>query len=311
MALRILQVLVIVGFITSIGCAGHDVPWGEDDPRYMRGDFVTVDGKKTFYTDRGDGPAVVLLHGLPLSSWEWRKFIPVLAEKYRVITPDLYGFGYSDRPRDADYSWPAYGEWLNQFLDAIDVDRATLVLTDIGGPIGFELLAAHPEKVSGLVVANTWYTDDAFHMPFLLKLLTWSPTGWMGVYATNRPMVGVQTRALFSDDSKSKGEFEDHVWMSVKTIQSRKTLQQVMRGFRFERKATYRRSLRAFQGPALLAWGEQDPAVPPENLHLFKLVLPQAEIERYPDSGHFLAQEQPDEFSARILQFLDKHRARL
>jgi pimeloyl-ACP methyl ester carboxylesterase len=311
MVFRVFRVLVVLSLITSIGCAGHDVPWGEDDPRYFKGDFVTVDGKKTFYIDRGDGPVVVLLHGLPLSSWEWRQFIPVLAENYRVITPDLYGFGYSDRPRDADYSWPAYGEWLNGFLEAMGIDRATFVVTDIAGPISFELLAAHPEKVSGLVIANTWYTDQAFHMPFLLKLLTWSPTGWMGIYATNRPMVGIQTRAMFADKEKSKGEFEDQVWMSIKTIQSRKILQKVLRGFRSDHKDMFRKSLQAFEGPVLLAWGEQDPAIPPENVGLFKLLLPQSEIERFPDAGHFLAQEKPQEFSARILEFLDHNREKL
>ena len=308
MMISIFRVLVTLSLITSIGCAGYDVPWGQDDPRYLEGDFATVDGKKTFYIDRGDGPAVVLLHGLPLSSWEWRQFIPVLSEHYRVITPDLYGFGYSDRPLDVDYSWPAYGEWLHQFLEAVDVDRATFVVTDIAGPISFELLAAHPEKVSGLVIANTWYTDEALHIPFLLKLLTWSSTGWMGVYATNRPMVGMQTRSLFADRKKSKGEFEDQVWMNVKTIQSRKILQKVMRGFRFDRKDTYRKSLQAFDGPVLLAWGEQDPAVPPENVDLFNLLLPQSEIERYSGAGHFLAQEKPQDFAARILEFLDRHR---
>ncbi len=311
MEMCVFRVLVVLSLVTSIGCAGHAVPWGEEDPRYLKGAFVSVDGKKTFYIDHGDGPVVVLLHGLPLSSWEWRKFIPVLAENYRVITPDLYGFGYSDRPRDADYSWPAYGEWLNHFLEAIDVDRATFVVTDIAGPIGFELLAAHPEKVSGLVIANTWYTDQAFHMPFLLKLLTWSPTGWMGIYATNRPMVVMQTRVLFADKAKSEGEFEDQLWMSVKTIQSRKILQKVLRGFRLDHKDMFRRSLQAFDGPVLLAWGEQDPAVPPENVDLFKLILPQAEIERYSDAGHYLSQEKPQEFSARILKFLNQHREKL
>jgi haloalkane dehalogenase len=308
MIVLVCRALVVLILAANIGCAGHDVPWGEDDPRYFKGGFVTVDGKKTFYIDQGAGPVVVLLHGLPLSSWEWRNVIPVLATRYRVISPDLYGFGYSDRPRDADYSWPAYGEWLNHFLEAIDVDRAVFVVTDVGGPISFELLAAHPEQVSGFVIANTWYTDEAFHMPFLLKLLTWSPTGWMGIYSTNRPMVRMQTRFLFSDDEKSKGEFEDQVWMSVKTIQSRKILQKVIRGFRLDRKDTYRKSLHAFDGPVLLAWGEQDPAVPPENGDLFKLLMPQSEVERYSDAGHFLTQEKPEDFSARILEFLDRHR---
>ncbi len=311
MIIHFFRVLVVLSLIAIVGCAGHDVPWGEEDPRYVNGDFVTVDGKKTFYVDRGDGPVVILLHGLPLSSWEWRKVIPVLAEHYRVIAPDLYGFGYSDRPRNADYSWPAYGEWLNGFLEEMDIDRAVFVVTDIGGPVSFELLAAHPEKISGLVITNTWYTDEAFHMPFLLKLLTWSPTGWMGIYATNRPMAGVQTRALFGDNEKSRGEFEGQLWMSVKTIQSRQILQKVLRGFRPDHKDMFRKSLQAFEGPVLLAWGEQDPAIPRENVDLFKLVLPQSEITRFSDAGHFLAEEKPQEFSARILEFLNRHREKL
>ncbi|MBQ26625.1 MAG: hypothetical protein CMH81_00560 [Nitrospiraceae bacterium] len=311
MGIGIFRVLVVFTLLSSIGCAGHDILWGPEDPRYVEGDFVTVDGKKTFYIDRGNGPVVVLLHGLPLSSWEWRKFIPVLAANYRVIVPDLYGFGYSDRPRDADYSWSAYGEWLNHFLKAINVDHAVFAVTDIAGPISFELLAAHPEKVSGLVIANTWYTNEAFHMPFLLKFLKWSPTGWMGVYATNRPMVSMLGRALFADGEKSKGEFDDRVWMNVKTIQSRKILQKVLRGFQFDHQNMFRRSLQAFDGPVLLAWGEQDPIIPPENVNLFKLILPQSEIERYSDAGHFLSQEKPQDFSARILAFLNRHRDKL
>jgi len=308
MRVFIFAFLLLLSFGISTGCVGHNVPWGKDDPRYHKGNFVTVDGKKTFYVDRGEGPVVVLLHGLPLSSWEWRHFVGVLSQNYRVISPDLYGFGYSDRPRDGDYSWSAYGRWMNAFLDAVNVDHATFVVTDIAGPISFELLATSPEKVRGLVIANTWYSDEAFNMPFLLKLLSWSPTGWMGIYGTNRAMVTLQTRALFADIEKSKGEFEDQIWMNVKTIQSRKILQKVMRGFQFDRKHIYQESLQSFDGPVLLAWGEQDPAISIENIGLFQLMLPQAEIERYSDAGHFLAQEKPVDFSKRIVEFLNLHR---
>ena len=102
-------------------------------------------GVRSFVREQGDGPAVVLLHGVPASSFLYRKVIPRLADQgLRAIAFDFPGLGLADRPRDFDYSWSGLARWLGEAIDALGLDRCHLVVHDIGGPIGCEWAVAQP-----------------------------------------------------------------------------------------------------------------------------------------------------------------------
>ena len=114
----------------------------------------------------------MLLHGVPTSSFLWRKVLPLLAERgLRGVAFDLPGLGLADRPLDFDYSWTGLGRFAAAAVDSLGLDSFHLVVHDIGGPVGFELLArVGGDRVRSLTVMNTMVEVDVFERPWMMEL---------------------------------------------------------------------------------------------------------------------------------------------
>ncbi|MEL6654391.1 MAG: alpha/beta fold hydrolase, partial [Bacteroidota bacterium] len=120
------------------------------------GTYFEAAGVQSFVRQEGDGEPVVCMHGVPSSSYLYRKLLPVLGkEGYRGIAFDLPGLGLAQRPQDFDYSWTGLGKWSSNAVDSLGLDRYHLVIHDIGGPVGMEMVARHPERILSLTILNT------------------------------------------------------------------------------------------------------------------------------------------------------------
>src|SRR5205809_6095976 len=129
-------------------------------------------GTRSFVLDQGpsDAEPVVCLHGVPASSFVYRAVLPELARRgLRGIAFDLPGLGLAARPEDFDYSWSGLGRWATAALDALGLDRVHLVVHDIGGPVGFEVAAAVPERIRSLLLLNTIVAVDTFRRPWVME----------------------------------------------------------------------------------------------------------------------------------------------
>src|SRR5580692_9555334 len=119
---------------------------------------IDADGVSVFYREGGppDAPVVLLLHGFPASSFQYRELIPRLADRYRVIAPDLPGFGFTAVPQDRNYqySFNALAQTMLAFTDAMHLERYALYVFDYGAPTGFRLAMARPERVTAIVSQN-------------------------------------------------------------------------------------------------------------------------------------------------------------
>src|ERR1700722_14478108 len=119
---------------------------------------IEADGVSVFYREAGSGnaPVVLLLHGFPTSSFQYRELMPRLADKYRVIAPDLPGFGFTEVPvkRHYQYTFDALAHTIQAFTDALQLQRYALYVFDYGAPTGFRLAMARPERVSAIVSQN-------------------------------------------------------------------------------------------------------------------------------------------------------------
>lgn len=126
-------------------------------PNYVEVQLDAESSGRMHYVDEGEGPVVLMLHGEPSWSYLYRKMIPPVADAgFRVIAPDLLGFGRSDKPAERDdYSYSGHVDWMTQFLDALDLQEITLVCQDWGGLIGLRLVANQPERFARVVAANT------------------------------------------------------------------------------------------------------------------------------------------------------------
>lgn len=130
------------------------------------GRFFSAGGVSSFVRDEGDGPPVVLVHGLPASSFLYRKVIPELAGRgLRALAFDLPGLGLADRPTEFDYGISGLARFAGEAVDALGLDRFHLVVHDAGGPVGFGVAAAQPERIVSLTVLNTVVTLGATRFP--------------------------------------------------------------------------------------------------------------------------------------------------
>jgi haloalkane dehalogenase len=146
-------------------------------------------GTASFVREQGEGAAVVLLHGVPTSSFLYRKVIPVLAgEGLRAVAFDFPGLGLAARPQRFDYSWSGLARWTGEAIDALELDRCHLVVHDIGGPIGLEWAVRNPERVLSLTALNTMldvatfrrhWTMAAFAVPGLGRLMLETTSRWI------------------------------------------------------------------------------------------------------------------------------------
>lgn len=145
---------------------------------------ITVDGVDTFYRQAGpsDAPVVLLPHGYPASSYVYRNLMAALGERWRLVAPDLPGFGYSSTPYPDDfgYTFDAYAAFLRSFVDALDLRRYVIWLHDYGSQFGFRLALAEPERVAGLVIQNGDIYADAFGPKYGFLRELWDNPGPAG-----------------------------------------------------------------------------------------------------------------------------------
>lgn len=156
----------------------EDLPGYPFAPRYVDVVADGLDPVRMHYLDEGppDGPVALLLHGQPTWSYLYRAVVPVLVDRgIRAVAPDNIGFGRSDKPvRPTDYTFARHIEWMRSLVTGLDLREITLVAQDWGGPIGFSVLAAEPERFAGVVAANTiLHTAD----PALAGRLEWAVHG--------------------------------------------------------------------------------------------------------------------------------------
>jgi pimeloyl-ACP methyl ester carboxylesterase len=119
---------------------------------------MTVDGVGVFYREAGqkNAPAIVLLHGFPSSSREFDTLIPLLATRYHLIAPDFPGFGQSDAlpPSSYEYTFDNLARTINRLLEQLKINKYTFYLHDYGGPVGFRIISAHPDRLRALIIQN-------------------------------------------------------------------------------------------------------------------------------------------------------------
>src|SRR5215471_925524 len=175
--------------VTIVPFKGREAPAAR--PSYEV-QFRTVHGYRRAFVDVGQGPAILLIHGIGDSSDTWGDVIPSLAKDYRVMAPDLLGHGRSDKPR-ADYSVAAYANGMRDLLSVLEVERATVVGHSLGGGVAMQFAYQYPERCERLVLVSTGGVSHEVHpalrvaatpaAELLLPLLKLAPARLAGVGA--------------------------------------------------------------------------------------------------------------------------------
>jgi pimeloyl-ACP methyl ester carboxylesterase len=234
------------------------------DAHRSAGHFVDVAGVRTFVRDEGAGAVpVVCVHGVPVSSFLWRRLLPELAARgMRGVAPDLPGLGLSDRPTHFDYTWTGLGRHLRATLDALGISRFHLVVHDIGGPIGFEVAAHAPDRVASLTILNTMVQVHSFRKPLQMQPFAWPLVDRIWLAAGRGPTFRALMRltALSPDSPTTNAEIATHQALLLRSDGGR-AFRKIMRGFEttHAKSELYATALSNSQYPVQVLWGERDP----------------------------------------------------
>jgi pimeloyl-ACP methyl ester carboxylesterase len=269
------------------------------------GRFFEAAGVRSFVRESGspgDLP-VVLLHGVPTSSFLWRKVLPELAANgRRGVAFDLPGLGLADRPPEYDYSWSGLGRFATAAVDDLGLGEFHLVVHDIGGPVGFEVLAAvGGDRIKSLTVLDTMLEVDVFERPWMMELFARRGIGEAWLAGATRPAWALLNRMVGGDASYE--EWTAHLDL-LKRDDGGRAFLKIMRGFERtrEKRNLYAGALEAYDGPAQVVWGGRDTALPLDPLahHVTRALGPGTPLHVLPEAKHFPQEDHAAELAELV-----------
>lgn len=268
-----------------------------------------------FYREAGpaDAPVVLLLHGFPTSSHMFRDLIPLLADGYRVIAPDLPGYGQTKAPKrgDFDYTFDNLAKVIGGFVDAIGLTKYALYIFDYGAPTGLRLALAHPERVTAIVTQNGNAYLEGLSPAWESWQRYWREPTQENREATREALAPEVIRDIQygtgADLSRLSpdGYTLDIAYMSrpgADEIQLDLVLDYRSNVARYPEFQAY---FREHQPPLLAVWGKHDPFFIPPGAEAYKRDLPEAEVHLL-DTGHFALETHANEIAGYIRDFLGR-----
>jgi haloalkane dehalogenase len=243
-----------------------------------------------------DGPLVVLVHGVPTSSFLYRKVLPVLADQgLHGLAFDFPGLGLADRPREFDYTWSGLARWMGQAIDAMEIERCHLVVHDIGGPIGCEWAIRNPERVVSLTVLNCMLDPATFRRPWMMAPFAVRGLGEIWLRGPRRLTAATFRRTGIAKPSMiTTAEIYAHQALLRRGDGGRAFLR-IMRGFELteQKRRLLWDGLAGRTFPARIVWGEHDPVLNLEQLRIAQKVLRVDDPVLLP-AKHFLQEDHPE-----------------
>jgi haloalkane dehalogenase len=222
-------------------------------------------GVRSFVREQGEGEPVVCVHGVPSSCFLYRKVIAELAGRgLRGVAFDLPGLGLADRPDDYDYSWTGLGRFALAAVDALGLERFHLVVHDIGGPVGFELVAAAPERIRSLTILNTIIEVDTFKRPWSMEPFARRGVGELYLATLTKPAFRQLWNLQGIGDRRATPKEEVYAYVDLVKREDRgRAFLRIMRGFERtrEKRDLYVQTLRDAPFPLQIVWGRDDPAL--------------------------------------------------
>lgn len=274
---------------------------------------IDVDGFKVFYREAGpaDAPKLLLLHGFPSSSHMFRDLIPLLADRFHIVAPDLPGFGQSDMPsRDSfAYTFDNIAHVIDRFTETIGFDRYAVYVFDYGAPTGFRLALKHPERITAIVSQNGnayeeglsegwnpirayWQAPTQANRDALRAMLTKETTTWQYTHGVSEPSALSPDGYSLDDYYLSRPGAHDIQLDLFGDYQNNVALYPAFQEY-----------FRTHRPRFLAVWGKNDPFFLPAGAESFKRDIPDADV-RFFDTGHFALETHAKEIAAAIAGFL-------
>jgi pimeloyl-ACP methyl ester carboxylesterase len=284
-----------------------------DEARRTRYRFVDVEGVKIFCREAGvdPSPALLLLHGFPSSSHMFRDLIPILADRYHVVAPDLPGFGFSDAPDRArfKYTFDGLAGVIDRFTTLVGLSRYAIYVFDYGAPVGFRLAVHHPERITALISQNGNAYEEGLSDGWNPIQAYWrdpSPENRAALRAFLKPEA---TQWQYTHGVPNPERLSPDAWTLDSALLARPGNDEIQLDLFGDYQSnvalypTFQEYIRTRRPPLLAVWGKNDPFFLPAGAKAFKRDHPDAEIHLL-DAGHFALESQGPEIAAMIRDFL-------
>jgi pimeloyl-ACP methyl ester carboxylesterase len=281
--------------------------------------YAQVDNVKVFYRQAGNpaAPTVLLLHGFPTSSFMYRDLIPMLAQRYHVIAPDMPGFGLTEVPAKDQYAYTfdQLAKTMQRFTEVVNLKRYALQVFDYGAPVGWRMAAAHPARITALITQNGnayeegladgwipirkyWNDPSIANRDAVRQFVTPEAIKWQYTHGVKDPSrVAPDTYLLDAALTARPGNVD---------IQLDLFLDYATNVAKYPEFQAY---FRKHRPPILAVWGKNDPFFLSAGAEAFKRDVPSAEVHFF-DTGHFALETHVNEISQLIRDFLDRNVAR-
>jgi pimeloyl-ACP methyl ester carboxylesterase len=278
---------------------------------------VKIDGLNIFYREAGpkDAPVILFLHGLPSSSRMFQPLMASLADQYHLIAPDYPGYGHSDwaDPKQFEYTFDNIAAVMNDFTQTLGLSLYTLYMQDYGGPVGFRLALAHPERVPALIVQDAVAHNEGLGANWATRRAFWANrsdqeaalrTDLLSLSATKRRHIG--------DDPKIE-LYDPDLWTDEYAFLNSPGQAQIQSDLFYD----YRTNVDAYprwqewmqkaQPRLLVLWGKHDLSFDPGEPERYRMDVPNAEVHVL-DAGHFALDTKADDIASLVREFMKRQK---
>jgi pimeloyl-ACP methyl ester carboxylesterase len=281
---------------------------------------ISVDGLRIFYREAGpkEAPAMLLLHGFPSSSRMYEPLLSRLANRYHLIAPDYPGFGHSDAPSATafSYTFDRLAAVIDSFIQVLDLSRHTLFMQDYGGPVGFRLALAHPERVQAMIVQNAVAHEQGLGPLWEARKAYWTDRSANEAKLRANLMSLEATRQRHVGTSPHPERYDPDLWTDELAFLSRPGQDRIQSDLFYDYRtnvASYPRWqawLRRYQPYLLVLWGVYDPSFVVAGAEAYRTDVPSAQVHLL-QAGHFALDEAADEVAEITAGFLERLPARV
>jgi pimeloyl-ACP methyl ester carboxylesterase len=272
-----------------------------------------VDGLSIFYREAGpkDAPALLLLHGLPSSSRMFEPLFARLAAEFRLVAPDYPGFGHSDAPRPTEfaYTFDGLAEVMTRFTETLGLTRYTLYMQDYGGPVGFRMALAHPERVEALIVQNAVAHDEGLGPNWKTRRAFWAEraANEAALRANLLSLETTRTRHVGSDPYPEK--YDPDLWTDEYAFLNKPGEAEIQVELFYDYRTNvasypaWQAWLRKNLPRLLVVWGKYDLSFQIGEPEAYRRDVPSADVHVL-DAGHFALDTAAEEIAELIRRFM-------
>jgi pimeloyl-ACP methyl ester carboxylesterase len=278
-----------------------------------------VDNVKVFYRQAGNpaAPTVLLLHGFPTSSFMYRELIPMLANRYHVIAPDMPGFGLTEAPAQGEYAYTfdQLAKTMQRFTDVLGLERYALQVFDYGAPVGWRLAAARPERITALISQNGNAYEEGLADGWIPIRKYWKDSSSANREAVRQFVTPEAIQWQYTHGVKDLSRVAPDTYLLDAALTARPGNVDIQLDLFLDyadnvaKYPQFQAYFRKHRPPILAVWGKNDPFFLNAGAEAFKRDVPSAEVHFF-DTGHFALETHVHEIGPVIRDFLERHVAR-